>query len=118
MLSYLLFDVDNQRVFNNPSSGSPAISLPSSLTPSAPCAALLSSQKCISDLLSEFPDVLSSDRFTDSQPCHQVYHHILTRPGPPVFAKSCCLDPEKLASAKAEFAAMEKAGIICRSMSP
>ena len=38
--------------------------------------------------------------------------------GPPVFARACRLDPEKLASAKAEFSAMEKAGIICRSNSP
>ena len=44
-------------------------------------------------------------------------HHIITNPGPPVFAKLCRLDPKKLASAKAEFSAMEKAGIISRSNS-
>ncbi len=45
-------------------------------------------------------------------------HHLLTQPGPPVFAKARRLDPEKLASAKQEFSAMEKAGIIRRSNSP
>ena len=47
-----------------------------------------------------------------------VRHHILTNPGPPVFAKPRRLDPEKLATAQAEFSAMEKAGIIRRSNSP
>ena len=41
------------------------------------------------------------------------------QPDPPVFARARQLDPEKLASAKAEFPAMEKAGIfIRRSNSP
>jgi hypothetical protein len=37
---------------------------------------------------------------------------------PPVFAKSHCLDPEKLQIAKAEFKRLESAGIVCRSKSP
>ena len=41
-----------------------------------------------------------------------------TAPGPPVFAKACDLDPEKLASAKAELLRMEKAGIVRVSSSP
>ena len=35
-----------------------------------------------------------------------------------MFAKPCRLDPEKLASAQAEFSAMEKAGTISHSNSP
>ena len=50
--------------------------------------------------------------FTTAPPCHQVHHHILTKPGLPVFAKVHRLDPAKPAVAKAEFSAMEKAGII------
>ena len=38
-------------------------------------------------------------------------------PGPPVFAKARGLDPEKLASVKAEFAKMKAAGLIQRSSS-
>jgi len=72
----------------------------------------------VSDLLKEFPDVLQSDGFTAAPPRHKVRHHILTKPGPPVFAKARRLDPAKLAVAKAEFSAMEKAGIIRRSVSP
>ena len=71
-----------------------------------------------SDLLQEFPDVLQSDGFTAAPPCHQVRHHILTKTGPPVFAKARRLYPAKLAVAKAEFSTMEKVGIIRRSTSP
>ena len=45
-------------------------------------------------------------------PHHPICHHFLTHPGPPVFAKACHLDPDKLAVAKAEFSTMEKTGII------
>ena len=78
----------------------------------------LSAPRQIQDLLKDFPDVLSSDGFTASKPQHGVKHHLLTQPGPPVFAKPRRLDPEKLAAAQAEFSAMEKAGIIRRSASP
>jgi hypothetical protein len=30
------------------------------------------------------------------KPTHSVEHHIHTGSHPPVFAKSCCLDPQKL----------------------
>ena len=59
-----------------------------------------------------------SDGFTASKLCHGVCHHLLTNPGPPVYAKPQRLDPEKLAAAKSEFSAMEKAGIIKHSSSP
>ena len=47
---------------------------------------------------------MSSDGLTASKPRHGVSHHLLTQPGPPVFAKHCCLNPEKLATTMAEFA--------------
>ena len=43
-------------------------------------------------------------------------HHILTKPGLPVFAKSHSLVSAKLV--KTQFSTMEKAGIICPSTSP
>ena len=118
----LVVDLVNQKVFNNSSAltadGTPCV-LEASPTPSSTLrASFLSSPKCISDLLSDFPDVLSTDGFSAAPPRHKVRHHILTNPGPPVFAKARRLDPAKLAAAKAEFSAMEKAGIIRRSTSP
>ena len=70
-------------------------------------------------LLGDFPDVTNKDdiKFAQANPAHRVAHHILTA-GPPVSAKARRLDPEKLEAAKAEFAAMEQAGIIRRSDSP
>ena len=112
----LLLDVANQKVF---SSSSPSLCLTSSPPLSSSLRANhLSTPKCIPDLLSKFTDVLSSNGFTASRPCHQIRHCLLTHPRPPVFAKSCCLDPDKLAVAKDEFSAMEKAGIICPSTLP
>ena len=80
--------------------------------------AFLSTPQCVRKLLEDFPDVLSSDNFTASKPCHGVRHHLLTIPGPPVFAKPRRLDLEKLAAAKEEFSAMEKVVIIRRLTSP
>ena len=53
----------------------------------------LSVPRQIQDLLKDFPDVLSSDGFTASKPRHGVKHHLLTNPGPPVFAKPRRLNP-------------------------
>ena len=64
------------------------------------CEHLQQAPREIRKLLSEYPDV------------HGVFHDLPTAPGPPVFAKACRLDPEKLASTKAEFLKMEKAGIV------
>ena len=75
-------------------------------------SAFLPTHECVSDLLQEFLDVLQSDELTAAAPpCHKICHHILTKPGQPILAKSCHLDPAKLAVAKTEFSAMEKAGI-------
>ena len=75
----------------------------------------LSAPQQVQKLLEEFPDVISSDGFTALKPYQGVRHHLLTEPGPPVFAKPRRLDPKKLAAAKDEFSTMEKAGIIWRS---
>ena len=53
----------------------------------------LSAPQCIQKLISKFPDVLSSDGFTTSKPCHGVCNYLLTNPGPPVYAKTRRLDP-------------------------
>ena len=72
-----------------------------------------------SALLSEFPEVTNRSNLNFAAPAakHGVCHFITTD-GPPVTAKYRRLDPAKLAAAKAEFAAMEAAGIIRRSSSP
>ena len=76
----LLLNVSNQRVFSADSPTSPSIVLPTS--PDFKSALLKT------NLLAEFPDVVSSNGFTASKPCHGVTHHLLTQPGPPVFAKA------------------------------
>ena len=116
----LSVNIRSQKVFSNGSLNGSALELPSTPPPTASPlqAAFLSTPQCVSDLLQEFPDVLQSDGFTAAPPRHKIRHHILTKPGPPVFAKARRLDPAKLAVAKAEFSAMEKAGIIRRSTSP
>ena len=57
-------------------------------------------------LLSASPAILS----VNNMPGQQALHNVMT--GRPIFAKACRLDPEKLAQAKEEFTALEKAGII------
>ena len=57
---------------------------------------------------------LTTPTFHANKPNHNVELHIPTQ-GPPVFARPRRLPPEKLATAKAEFEAMEKLGIIRRS---
>jgi len=116
----LSVNLRSKTVFSNSYSNGSKIVIPSSPTDATTPmqAAFLSTPKCVSELLEEFPDVLQTDGFTASPPRHKVRHHILTNPGPPIFAKARRLDPVKLAAAKAEFSAMEKSGIIRRSTSP
>ena len=75
----LLLDVSNQRVFSADSPTSPSIVLPTSPDSKlAPLTAnLLATPKCISNLLAEFPDVVSSDGFMASKPRHGVTHHLI-----------------------------------------
>ncbi|CAL9689822.1 unnamed protein product [Knipowitschia caucasica] len=67
-------------------------------------------------LLMEYPD-LTRPTFSAATAKHGVEHHIETR-GPPIHARARRLNPERLTTAKAEFANMERLGIIRRSDSP
>ncbi|GAA6111958.1 uncharacterized protein LOC117501066, partial [Tachysurus ichikawai] len=67
-------------------------------------------------LLSNFPN-LTKPTFSSAVASHGVVHHISTS-GPPVYARARRLDPVKLAVTKAEFASMEKLGIVRCSDSP
>ena len=107
----LLVDVDGGRVSDTDSLD--VLSTGSSHTSITPfCAHLRSAPKEIRKLLADYSDILSSDGFTASNSKHDVFHDLPTVPGRPIFAKGRHVDPEKLASAKAEFAKMEAAGII------
>jgi hypothetical protein len=64
----------------------------------------------------EFPELLGLSSAAH-QPKHGVVHHILMD-GRPVFAKAHRLEPAKRHIAKEEFATLEKAGIVSRSMLP
>ena len=99
----------------------PDESLPTASAPASqefPLSAnLLSSPQSIQDLFHEFSNEVYSDRLAAAKPRHNIHHHILTNPGPPLFAKLFRLYPEKLASAEEEFSVLEKAGIIRHSNS-
>ena len=71
------------------------ISSPFALDPF--CSHLKTAPREIRKLLSEYPDDLSLDGFSDSTPKRGVFHNLPMVPGPPVFAKACRLDPDKLA---------------------
>jgi hypothetical protein len=68
-------------------------------------------------LLKKFPSIFCTGDVMPT-PTHGVEHHIHTGSHPPVVAKACCLDPEKLEIAKAEFKRLESASIVCRSKLP
>jgi hypothetical protein len=68
-------------------------------------------------LLQKFPSILRTGGVRLA-PNHGVEHHIHTGSHPPIFAKSCHLDPQKLQIANAEFKRLESAGIVRRSKSP
>jgi hypothetical protein len=71
----------------------------------------------VKNLLQKYPSILSTGDLKPT-PNRGVEHHIHIGSQPPIFAKSCRLDPEKLQIAKAEFKRLESAGIIRRSKSP
>jgi Reverse transcriptase (RNA-dependent DNA polymerase)/RNase H-like domain found in reverse transcriptase len=66
-------------------------------------------------LLAEFPAVVNPSKLLPEVK-HQVEHHIITD-GQPVTSKYRRLDPERLATAKSEFDALEKQGVVRRSSS-
>ena len=87
-------------------------------TSSIPTISNVSLPADFASLLSDFPAVTNKDAVQfAANPAHGVTHNIQTT-GPPVFAKARRLDAAKLAAAKAEFAAMERAGIIRRADGP
>ena len=65
------------------------------------------------DILSRFPQLFDQN-FKNPVNKHGLQHYIETR-GPPVFSRPRRLDSVKLATAKKEFAELEKLGIIRRS---
>ncbi len=67
-------------------------------------------------LLQRFEDVVNPSKVLP-QTSHGVEHNLETR-GPPIASPFRRLDTEMLAAAKAEFAALERDGIIRRSSSP
>ncbi len=67
-------------------------------------------------LLQRFEDVVNPSKVLP-QTSHGVEHHLETR-GPPIASPFRWLDTEKLAAAKAEFAALERDGIIRQLSSP
>ena len=79
-------------------------------------AALCHVAPAVRNLIASFPSIIGDGSGTPS-PKHGVKHSIETT-GRPVFSKACRLDPDKLRIAKAEFRALEKAGIVRRSNSP
>jgi hypothetical protein len=70
----------------------------------------------VKTLLQKFPSILRTGD-VKLTPNHGVEHHIHTGSHPPVFAKSCHLDPEKLHITKAEFKRLESTGIVHKSKS-
>ena len=67
-------------------------------------------------LLKDFAEI-TTPKFVQSPSKHGRVHYITTK-GPPIYARTRCLPPDKLAAAKAEFDTMEAMGIICRSSGP
>jgi hypothetical protein len=66
-------------------------------------------------IFAEFPAVCEP-RVTDPAVKHNVQHHIIST-GPPTFAKTRRLSPEKFAAAKTEFDQMLSSYTVCKSSS-
>jgi hypothetical protein len=76
------------------------------LEASAQAAALPASFSAVSEVLSDFPDVVNVGK-TLPVPCHDVQHHIRTS-GPPIASRFRRLEGAKLEAARQEFEAMER----------
>jgi hypothetical protein len=107
-------------LFSHPSSSlqvaAAAVKAPPGSAAAVPQVATCGPPSSFQSLLESFPDVVNPSKKLPVT-SHGVCHHIVTT-GPPVAAKFRRLDREKLAAAKAEFAAMERDGIVQRSSSP
>ena len=94
----------------------PARAAATAAGPRGPPIAAVAGQPAVQALLEEFSDVFNPpEELPDTS--HGVVHHLRTT-GPPVASPFRRLDAEKLAAAKAEFAALERDGIVRRSNSP
>ena len=110
----LLVDIKGQRLIDSATFAS-VPTVPSSMC--APHLAAISTNSNDFHRLLDSYQELTTPTFSAASPKHGVVHHIETR-GPPVHAHARRLPPDKLAAAKAEFAAMEAMGVIRRSNSP
>ena len=115
LLHYSLpVDFKSQRL-NDSASFASVLTVPSSKC--APhLAAISTTNNDFHRLLDSYPE-LTTPTFSALSHKHGIVHHIETR-GPPVHVRAHCLPPDKLAAAKAEFAAMEAIGVVRRSNSP
>jgi transposase InsO family protein len=93
-----------------PSSPSVAFSTPPGSPPAQPVA------DSVQRILSDFSEVVNPSQVLPAS-SHGVEHFLQTT-GPPIASPFRRLDAEKLAIAKAEFAELEKQGIVRRSSSP
>ena len=109
----LIIDLKGKRLL---SLDNVSVVLKSSVSPMTLAGLSLHPHNEYSDLLHQFPELLTP-RFDSTVNKHGVEHHIITQ-GPPVHARARRLNPEKLSAAKAEFLKMEQMGIIRRSNSP
>ena len=112
----LLADLCGKRLVDAATYHSVPLELTISTHPMPHLDALSSSVNRYDKLLAHFPDITTLN-FIQFQKKHGVEHFIPTL-GPPVYARTCRLPPDKLAAAKAEFERMEVMGIICQSSSP
>ncbi len=99
-----------------PTSVPAAVKAPSGSAAVASQVATCGPSSVFQQLIQQFPAVVNPSKILPAA-THGVQHHIVTR-GPPVSSKFCRLDREKLAADKAEFATLERDGIIRRSASP
>jgi hypothetical protein len=94
----------------------PGVKVPPRSLGAVPQVATCGQPTGVTDLLLEFATVVNEDKALPAA-THDVLHHITTT-GPPLKAKFRRLDGEKLAAAQAEFASLERDGIVRRSDSP
>jgi len=83
--------------------------------PAAGAGAAADGQPDYKGLLNKFPAVLNPSK--ELPPAKHHIQHIIVTEGNPVASKYRRLDPDRLQAAKAEFAALEKQGIVRRSKS-
>jgi len=99
-----------------PTGGSPALRATCGKSKGPPKAATIKpSAPDFAGILKSFPDVLNESKVLP--PAKHAVQHVIETEGRPVASKYRRLDPVRLAAAKAEFAELERQGIIRRSSS-